>query len=63
MVRDTSDVFWQHQVKIAKRTMELSEAGAMILGGMNHEEAREILRLDALRTKSARKPQKRKTKK
>ena len=32
-----------HQLQIAKSTMKLSEVGAMMLGGMNHEEAKKIL--------------------
>lgn len=38
------DVARNHQLKIAKRTLELSDVGAKILGGMTKEEAREILR-------------------
>lgn len=33
----------KHQLKIARRTLELSEVGALILGGPNHKEAREII--------------------
>ncbi len=34
----------RHQLKIAKDTMKMSDAGAMIMGGMTKAEAREILR-------------------
>ncbi|MCP1392157.1 MAG: hypothetical protein J5I35_05315 [Methanothrix harundinacea] len=33
----------RHQVAIARRTLELSDEGAMILGGMTKDEARAIL--------------------
>jgi hypothetical protein len=45
------DVFWNHQVKIAKATLKMSDEGAMILGGMTKAEAREILRVDAAKKK------------
>ena len=38
------DVFDKHQLIIAKRTLELSDAGALILGGMTKAEARDIIR-------------------
>jgi len=41
------DVARKHQVKIAKRTLELSDVGAQILGGMTKEEARKILAEEA----------------
>lgn len=34
----------KHQIAIAKQTLRLSDAGAMILGGMTKEEARSVLR-------------------
>lgn len=34
----------QHQLRIARRTLKLSDVGARILGGMTKEEAREIIR-------------------
>ena len=37
------DVARKHQIAIAKRTLELSDEGAMILGGMTKDEARAIL--------------------
>lgn len=33
----------QHQLKIAKRTLDLSDVGALILGGPTKKEAREII--------------------
>lgn len=37
-------VFLTHKLNIARKTLELSDEGALILGGMTKEEAREILR-------------------
>lgn len=37
------DIPTQHQIKIAKKTLHLSNAGAFILGGMTKGEAREVL--------------------
>jgi len=34
----------KHQIAIAKKTLRLSDVGAMILGGMTKEEARSVLR-------------------
>ena len=39
------DVFLRHQLKIARATLKLSDAGALILGGMTKEQARALLRL------------------
>ena len=33
----------RHQLKIARRTLEMSDAGALIMGGPNKAEAREII--------------------
>ena len=33
-----------HQLKIAKDTLKMSDAGAMIMGGMTKKEAREIVK-------------------
>ena len=33
----------RHQLKIARDTLKMSEAGALIMGGPSHEEAREII--------------------
>lgn len=37
-------IFDNHQIKIAKSTLKMSDAGANIMGGMTKEEAREILK-------------------
>lgn len=37
------DVFEKHQLRIARRTLELSDEGALILGGMSKAEAHGIL--------------------
>lgn len=34
------DVFKKHQLRIAKATLKMSDAGARIMGGMTKEEAR-----------------------
>ena len=34
----------KHQLKIAKDTLRMSDAGAFIMGGMTKEQAREVLR-------------------
>lgn len=39
-----SDVFEQHQFKIAKATLKMTDAGAAIMGGMTKDEARNFLR-------------------
>jgi hypothetical protein len=36
-------VFEQHQLRIARDTLKLSDVGARILGGMTKEEARHII--------------------
>ena len=38
------DVFQKHQIRIAMRTLELSDIGASIMGGMTKDEARAILK-------------------
>jgi hypothetical protein len=38
------DVFTKHQIAIAKKTLTLSDAGALILGGMTKDQARQVLR-------------------
>lgn len=48
------DVARKHQLRIAKRTLELSDAGAAILGGMTKDEARAIIEADKRRRKEAR---------
>jgi len=37
-------VFEKHQLKIARRTLELSDVGALILGGPSKKEAKEIIK-------------------
>ncbi len=37
----------QHQIKIAKQTLRYSDVGALIMGGMTKEQARDVLRLKA----------------
>ncbi len=37
-------VFDKHQIAIARRTLQLSDVGVSIMGGMSKGEAREILR-------------------
>lgn len=34
----------KHQLKIARKTLKLNDAGALILGGPSKEEAREIIK-------------------
>ena len=36
-------VFDKHQVKIAKSTLKMSDAGARVMGGMTKDEARKVL--------------------
>ena len=38
------DVFERHQVKIARRTLQLSDVGALIMGGMTKAQARAVIR-------------------
>ena len=42
MKRELS-VFDKHQITIAKKTLQLSDVGALIMGGMTKEEARNLL--------------------
>jgi len=37
-------VFDQHQLKIARRTLQMSDAGARIMGGMTKAEARAVIK-------------------
>ena len=41
----------RHQIKIARATLKLSEAGALISGGMTKAEAKEILRNHGIKFK------------
>ena len=38
------NIFNYHQLKIAKRTLKMSDTGVLILGGMTKQEAKEIIR-------------------
>jgi hypothetical protein len=38
------NVFDQHQVAIAKRTLRLNDVGVLVLGGMTKDQARAVLR-------------------
>ena len=42
--KEVKDIFAYHQIKIAKRTLEMSDIGARIMGGMTKDEARDILK-------------------
>jgi hypothetical protein len=37
------NVFDKHQLSIARKTLKMSVAGALIMGGMNHSEARLVI--------------------
>ncbi len=37
------DVFDKHQLKIARDTLKMSDAGARIMGGMTKDEARRVI--------------------
>jgi len=39
----TMDVFDKHQLKIARDTLKMSDAGARIMGGMTKDEARRVI--------------------
>ena len=36
-------VFDKHQLRIARATMKLNDIGVLIMGGMNKEEAKEVI--------------------
>ena len=42
-------VFEKHREKIARETLKMSVSGALIMGGMNHKEAFEIIFREPLR--------------
>ena len=46
-----TNIFDKHQIIIAKRTLQLSDVGAFILGGMTKTEAREILKKHGIKIK------------
>jgi hypothetical protein len=39
----TLSVCDKHQLNIAKKTLKMSDVGAMIMGGMNKNEARQVI--------------------
>ncbi len=41
--RHALDVPQQHQLKIARATLKMSELGARIMGDMTHDQARKII--------------------
>ena len=43
------DVFDRERLKIARKTLRLSDAGAMILGGMSKSEARRVISDNCMR--------------
>lgn len=43
MDKKTLSIFDKHQLNIAYKTLRMSEAGALIMGGMSKEEARQII--------------------
>lgn len=44
-----TDVFRKHQIAIAKKTMKMSDVGALIMGGMTKVEAKKILDEEGIR--------------
>ena len=57
----TLSVFDRHQIKIARSTLRMSELGASIMGGMNHEEARGVILKFSPRARAAMKRQRNRT--
>lgn len=45
------DIFTKHQIKIAKQTLRMTDAGAFIMGGMSKAEARAILKKHGIKFK------------
>ena len=43
-MKKTLDVFEKNQLKIARATMKMTEAGALIMGGMTKAEARAVIK-------------------
>lgn len=43
-MRKSLTVSEKHQLKIAKSTMKMSDAGAFIMGGMTKDEARKVIK-------------------
>ena len=50
---DLMDTFDKHQITIAKKTLQYSDEGAAIMGGMNKEEARAILAKHGIKPQEA----------
>ena len=48
------DIFQKHQLRIAKDTLKMSDAGALIMGGMTKEDAKDIIRKFVSNTKAGR---------
>ena len=48
------DIFQKHQLRIAKDTLKMSDAGTLIMGGMTKEEAKDIIRKLVSNTKAGR---------
>ena len=48
------DIFQKHQLRIAKDTLKMSDAGTLIMGGMTKEEAKNIIRKLVSNTKAGR---------
>jgi hypothetical protein len=43
-MKERLDVFEKNQLKIARSTMKMSDAGALIMGGMTKDEARAVIK-------------------
>ena len=46
------DIFQKHQLRIAKDTLKMSDAGALVMGGMTKEDAKDIIRKFVSNTKA-----------
>ena len=44
MTKRQLSIFDKHQLKIAYKTLKLSDIGVLVMGGMNKEEARIIIK-------------------
>jgi beta-lactam-binding protein with PASTA domain len=42
------DTFSKHQISIARKTLKMTDIGVSVMGGMNKEEAREILKKNGI---------------
>ena len=45
------NVFDKHQINIARKTLKMSDVGALIMGGMTKEDARDILKKHGIKVK------------